>query len=131
MESLRIEATDDSPQVLLDQEDNQFEIAGKSLPEDVLDFYQPVQDWLNKYKENPNARTEFNLKMIYFNTASSKQIMDILMIMEEMVEEGHDVVIRWHSMVTDEDMQEAGKEYEEMLDIPFEHLTYEKPARNK
>jgi len=131
MESLRIEATDDSPQVLLDQEDKQFEISGKSLPEDVLDFYQPVHDWLNKYKENPNARTEFNLKMIYFNTASSKQIMDILMIMEEMVEEGHDVVIRWHSMETDEDMQEAGKEYEEMLDIPFEHLTYEKPPRNK
>ncbi len=124
METLRIEASDDSPQVLLDQEDNQFEISGKSLPEDVVDFYQPVMDWLKEYREKPNARTEFNLKMIYFNTASSKLIMDILMIFEEMVEEGHDVVIRWHSMQKDEDMQEAGKEYEEMLEIPFEHLTY-------
>ena len=124
METLRIEATDDSPQVLLDQEDNQFEISGKSLPEDVVDFYQPVMDWMTSYREKPNARTEFNLKMIYFNTASSKQIMDILMILEEMVEEGHEVVIRWHSKQSDEDMQEAGKEYEEMLEIPFEHLTY-------
>lgn len=124
METLRIEATDDSPQVLLDQEDNQFEISGKSLPEDVVDFYQPVMDWITSYKEKPNARTEFNLKMIYFNTASSKQIMDVLMILEEMVEEGHEVVIRWHSKQSDEDMQEAGKEYEEMLEIPFEHLTY-------
>ena len=124
METLRIEATDDSPQVLLDQEDKQFEISGKSLPEDVLEFYQPVLDWLQKYRKKPNARTEFNLKMIYFNTASSKLIMDILMIFEEMAEEGHDVLIRWHSMAKDEDMQEAGKEYEEMLDVPFEHLTY-------
>ena len=124
METLRIEATDDSPQVLLDQEDNQFEISGKSLPEDVVDFFQPVMDWMTSYRKKPNARTEFNLKMIYFNTASSKLIMDILMIFEEMVEEGHDVVIRWHSMQSDEDMQEAGKEYEEMLEIPFEHLTY-------
>ena len=124
METLKIEASDDSPQVLLDQEDNQFEISGKSLPEDVVDFYQPVMDWLKEYRKKPNARTEFNLKMIYFNTASSKLIMDILMIFEEMVEEGHDVVIRWHSMQKDEDMQEAGKEYEEMLEIPFEHLTY-------
>lgn len=124
METLRIEATDDSPQVLLDQEDKVFEISGKSLPEDVLEFYQPVVDWLTKYREKPNAKTEFNLKMIYFNTASSKMIMDILMILEEMVEEGHDVLIKWHSMQSDEDMQEAGKEYEEMLDIPFEHLTY-------
>lgn len=125
METLRIEATDDSPQVLLDQEDNQFEISGKSLPEDVVDFYQPVMDWLKEYRKKPNARTEFNLKMIYFNTASSKQIMDILMVFEEMVEEGHEVVVRWHSKKSDEDMQEAGQEYEEMLDIPFEHLTYD------
>ena len=125
METLRIEATDDSPQVLLDQEDNQFEISGKSLPEDVVEFYQPVMDWLQKYRENPNARTELNLKMIYFNTASSKMIMDILMVLEEMVEEGHEVVVRWHSKKSDEDMQEAGLEYEEMLDIPFEHLTYD------
>ena len=124
METLRIEATDDSPQVLLDQEEKKFEISGKSLPEDVIEFYQPVVDWLKKYREKPNARTEFNLKMIYFNTASSKLIMDILMIFEEMVEEGHEVVVLWHSMESDEDMQEAGKEYEEMLDIPFEHLTY-------
>ncbi len=129
MENLKIEATDDSPQVLLDQGSKQFEISGKSLPEDVVEFYKPVLDWLQKYRENPNARTEVNLKMIYFNTASSKQIMDVLMIFEEMVEEGHDVVIRWHSMQSDEDMQEAGKEYEEMLDIPFEHLTFEKPSR--
>ena len=26
-------------------------------------------------------------------------------------------------------LQEAGREYEEMLDIPFEHLTYDKPPR--
>ena len=47
------------------------------------------------------------------------------MIFEEMVEEGHDVLIKWFSLQSDEDMQEAGKEYEEMVDVPFEHLTYE------
>ena len=127
METLRIEQTDDSPQVILDQEDNQFEISGKSLPEDVQDFYQPVLDWLNAYRKQPLAKTVFNLKMIYFNTASSKLIMDIMLIFEEMVEEGHDVVIRWHSLRSDEDMQEAGKEFEEMIDVPFEHTVYDKP----
>ena len=127
METLKIEQTDDSPQVILDQEDNQFEISGKSLPEDVADFYQPVIDWLNAYRKQPLSKTVFNLKMIYFNTASSKLILDILLIFEEMVEEGHDVVIRWHSLRSDEDMQEAGKEFEEMIDVPFEHIVYDKP----
>lgn len=126
METLRIEQTDDSPRVILDQEDNQFEISGKSLPEDAVDFYQPIMDWLSAYREKPLAKTVFNLKLIYFNTASSKMIMDILIIFEEMVEEGHDVLIRWHSLRSDEDMQEAGKEFDEMIDVPFEHMVYDK-----
>lgn len=126
METLRIEQTDDSPLVILDPVDNQFEISGKSLPEDVLDFYQPILDWLNAYKEEPRPRTVFNIKLIYFNTASSKMLMDIMLLFEEMVEDGQEVVIRWHSHRTDEDMQEAGKEFEEMIAVPFEHLTYEK-----
>ena len=124
MEALRIEPTDDSPEVILDKEGDQFGISGKSLPEDVLDFYQPVLDWLNAYRKDPNPRTEFSFKLIYFNTASSKLILDILMIFEEMVEEGHEVLVKWLSLESDEDMQEAGREYEEMVEVPFEHLTY-------
>lgn len=124
METLRIEQTDDSPLIILDPVDKQFEISGKSLPEDVLDFYQPVLDWLKAYREKPEGKTVFNLKLIYFNTASSKMIMDILLLFEEMVEEGYDVLIRWHSHQSDEDMQEAGKEFDEMIAVPFEHLTY-------
>jgi len=125
METLRLEQTDDSPFVVLDQENNRFEIFGKSLPEDVVDFYQPILDWLNIYRSEPNPKTEFSFKLIYFNTASSKLILDILMIFEEMVEEGRNVLIKWLSIQSDEDMQEAGKEYEEMIDAPFEHVTYE------
>lgn len=126
METLRIEQTDDSPQVILDQEDNQFELSGKSLPEDAVEFYKPILDWLNAYRQEPLPLTLFNLKLLYFNTASSKLIMDILLIFEEMILESHEVVVRWHSLKSDEDMQEAGKEFDEMIEVPFEHITYEK-----
>lgn len=126
MEPLHIEQTDDSPEVILDKEGNRFEISGKSLPEDVVDFYRPVLNWLEGYRNKPNPRTDFVFKLFYFNTASSKLILDILMILEEMVEEGHDILVRWISLVSDEDMQEAGREYEEMVDVPFEHSTYQK-----
>ena len=124
METLLIEQTDDSPKVILDPVDKLFEISGKSLPEDVLEFYQPVLDWLNAYRKEPDSLTTFSVRLIYFNTASSKMIMDIFLIFEEMVEEGHEILIKWHSHLKDEDMQEAGKEFEEMIAVPFEHLTY-------
>ncbi|MCP4312365.1 MAG: DUF1987 domain-containing protein [Bacteroidetes bacterium] len=125
MDILQLGKTDDSPEVILDKEGNRFEISGKSLPEDVVDFYQPVLDWLGEYRKNPNPRTQFDFKLIYFNTASSKLFLDILMVLEEMVEEGHDILIRWLSLASDEDMQEAGQEYEEMIDVPFEHTHYD------
>jgi hypothetical protein len=124
METLLIEQTDDSPRIILDPVDKIFEISGKSLPEDVLEFYQPVLDWLNAYREEPDSTTTFSVRLIYFNTSSSKLIMDIFLIFEEMVEEGHEVLIKWHSHQKDEDMREAGKEFEEMIAVPFEHITY-------
>ena len=127
MEALRIAQTDDSPEVILDQVANKFQISGKSLPEDVVDFYQPVLDWLNEYSRNPNTTTEFVFKLIYFNTASSKMIMDILMIFETMIEEGHDITVKWMALASDEDMQEAGREYEDMMEVPFVHEIYSLP----
>lgn len=57
MDPLRIERTDDNPRVILDPAARQFELSGKSLPENVAVFYAPVLDWLSAYKENPVAGT--------------------------------------------------------------------------
>jgi hypothetical protein len=124
MAALRIEASDDTPSIVLDKEKKHFEISGKSMPEDVIDFYQPVLDWITNYKTDPLDLTEFNFKLVYFNTASSKLILDLLMHFEEIQEGGNDVKIRWHSLKSDEDMQEAGEEYADMVDLDFEFLTY-------
>jgi hypothetical protein len=32
--------------------------------------------------------------------------------------------VRWHAHRADEDMQEAGREFDEMVDVPFEHQIY-------
>ena len=65
MEALIIEATDDTPKVVLDPANNVFEFSGKSLPEDVTTFYGPVLDWLDSYSESPNPKTVviFNLEL--------------------------------------------------------------------
>ena len=126
MEALHIQETNDSPEVVLDQQGNRFEISGKSLPKDVLQFYQPVLDWLNEYRNKPKPFTRIDFKLTYFNTASSKLILDIMMILEEMKEEGNGVLVKWISPASDEDMQEAGREYQDLVNVPFEHATYDK-----
>ena len=124
MDKLKIDGTEDSPQVNLDLEENILELSGRSLPEDVNTFYEPVLSWIEEYSKNPLENTVFNFKLTYFNTASSKVILDILTQFEEMIEEGHQVLVRWHFPDEDEDMQEAGEEYADMVDVPFEMVSY-------
>ncbi len=124
MEILKIESTEDSPQIVLDRESNILEISGRSLPEDVNTFYEPMMSLIEEYAKNPLDVTVFSFKFTYFNTASSKIILDILTRFEEMIEEGHEVMVRWHYSEEDEDMMEAGEEYSEMVDVPFEMVSY-------
>lgn len=124
MEVIKIVGTDDTPSVTLDVANEIFEISGRSLPEDVAVFYEPILDWIDRYSEEATGKTVFNFKLVYFNTASSKMILDILLKLEEMHEAGKDVLIKWHYPEDDEDMEEAGEEYADIVDIPFEQISY-------
>ncbi len=124
METIKIQGTEDTPKIILDKENDLLEISGRSLPEDVTAFYEPVLTWLDEYAQNPSPKTIFNFKLIYFNTASSKLLLDILMKLEEIHEAGNDVLIRWHFPEDDEDMEEAGEEYADIVDVPFEQVSY-------
>lgn len=124
MEVINIKGTDDTPNVILDKEKGHFEISGRSLPEDVNMFYNPILEWIDSYAEAPIEKTEFIFKLEYFNTASSKVILDILLKFEEIVENDHDVIIKWHYHEEEEDMLEAGEEYADIVDIPFDYVVY-------
>lgn len=124
MEVINIEATDETPKAILDAANGVFEFSGKSLPEDVTVFYNPILEWLEEYGENPNSETKVIFKMDYFNTASSKLILDILMKLEEIHEEHDGVTIEWYYREDDEDMEEAGDEFSDIVDLPFDLKEY-------
>lgn len=124
MEVINLPAKEDSPSVILDVQNGKYEIVGKSMPEDVASFYQPIMNWLNEYAENETGEIVFDFKLVYFNTASSKLLLDIMMKLEEMHEGGIGVKIRWHYSADDDDMQEAGEEYSDMIEVPVEMIEY-------
>ncbi len=120
MEVINLEATEDTPRIVLDKDKGLFEISGRSLPEDSAEFYQPILEWLDRYQKNANSNTKFAFKLEYFNTASSKLILDILSKLEDIT--GTTVI--WYYHEDDEDMEEAGEEFSELVEIPFEFSTY-------
>ena len=120
MEILKLEGTEDTPKIMLDKKYGIFEISGRSLPEDSAEFYRPVLEWISNYSKDSNASTEFVFKLEYFNTASSKLILDVLSALEDI----KGMKIMWYFHEDDEDMEEAGQEFSELVEIPFEFKTY-------
>jgi hypothetical protein len=124
MQAIKIKGSDDTPNVILDKDNGIFEISGRSLPEDVAAFYEPILEWLEDYAENPLDKTVFNFKLEYFNTASSKLLLDVLLKLEDMYDDGKEIMVRWHYPDDDEDMEEAGEEYADIVEVPFEQVSY-------
>jgi hypothetical protein len=124
METINIVATEDTPKVVLDPANNIFEISGRSLPEDVVVFYQPVMQWLDELARTPVANMVLIIKLEYFNTASSKLILDILLKLEEIFQNGTQLKVKWFYLSNDSDMKEAGEEYSEIVGLPFELVQY-------
>lgn len=124
MEVIKIKGTDDTPNVILDAESNVIEFSGRSLPEDVVTFYAPVLEWIEEYAKSPNPKTEVIFRLEYFNTASSKILLDILLKFEDIHNAGNEIAVQWYFQEDDEDMEEAGEEYSEIVDIPFEMNSY-------
>ncbi|MBE6340841.1 MAG: DUF1987 domain-containing protein [Bacteroidales bacterium] len=124
MDVISIKGTDDTPSVTLDKDKGEFVFEGRSLPEDVGDFYQPILNWLDAYAQEPNDTTDVMFKLEYFNTASSKVILDILLKFEEINDAKGGVTIKWHYHEDEEDMKEAGEEYEDIVSEPFEYIVY-------
>ena len=77
MEKLQIEGGNKTPTVTFDHVTGEFELSGRSIPENAVDFYRPIYQWLDEYVKSPPNHTTLNVKLEYFNTSSSKCLLDV------------------------------------------------------
>lgn len=118
MEAINIEATSDTPKVMLDKLSGTFEITQRCFPEDATGFYLPIIEWIKNYTIAPNPTTHFNFKLEYFNTASSKQLFKILLVLEELSKK-NEVIISWFYNKEDSDMLSSGERYSKLVQLKF------------
>ena len=116
MIDLKISKTADTPTIILDKSNGKFLLQGRSIPEDAVVFFKPILDWFKEYATNPNPETCVEFKLEYFKTSSSKLILDIMLKLKNI----DGAIVRWYYQEDDEDMREAGEEYSEIVELPFE-----------
>jgi hypothetical protein len=123
MEDINIQGTPKTPGV--EFKPGSLLIQGRSIPENSIEFYKPLIDWISEYSQQKEEATSVDIKLEYFNTSSSKCILDVFKRLEGVKQNGTEIHINWYYEEDDEDMLEAGEDYEAIINIPFKMIEVE------
>lgn len=119
MELLKIEETKYTPEIIMNPENGEISIKGKSYPENTFEFYEPVMKWLNSYFEEAQEKTIVNFEIVYFNSSSSKLFFDLFDLIDENSSKS-DIQVNWIYDEENDSALEAGEDFKE----DFENLTF-------
>jgi len=119
MEDVKINKTERTPNVILDHEKGYIELRGRSLPMNSMEFFEPIHHWLVDYSKTPRKVTTVNIMLDYFDTSSSKHIYNIFNSLRTVNEKGNLITVNWHFENGDEEMEETGKDYENLFQMSF------------
>ena len=114
MENLKIKGSHGVffiPTVVFDARTGVCEISGESYLEDAAEFYNPLIDWIDKYITLVNKSLTFNFKLTYFNTSSSRRILDMLGHLKDYQDNGGKVTVNWYYEEDDADMEEEVEDF--------------------
>ena len=126
MESLIIKKTKQTPDINFNAQSGVLEIKGRSIPENSFEFYTPVLSWIDQYIKKPNENTIIKVYLEYFNTSSSKFILEIFKKLQKIQNiENKNILIEWYYDKNDEEMMETGKDYKDVTELPFEIIINE------
>ena len=122
-----IPQTERTPRVILDRsgEKGRIQFVGRSLPDDARSFYRPILSWIEDYFNDPldDTRVSFNLE--YFNTSSSKMLLQIIRKFRELEDQNKKVTVEWHYLEEDEDILESGETFQDLTDLKFDFISYQ------
>ncbi|MFN2395710.1 MAG: DUF1987 domain-containing protein [Bacteroidales bacterium] len=123
-ELVTLEGTSETPEIEFNATNGTIKFAGRSLPENPRVFYEPIKQWLIRYALKPAPATHVKFSFDYFNTASSKLILELIDVIKTAEKNNSKIVFEWHYQEDDEDMMEAGEDFESMTDSEFTFIPY-------
>ena len=98
-------------------QDGNLAISGRSYMENSVEFYAPIKKLVDEY----NGPINVEIGLDFFNTSSSKCLMDLLSIVDKKCVSGQESKIKWSYKADDEDMKDSAEEFRDVLrHVPVE-----------
>jgi hypothetical protein len=121
MKELRIAPTKTSPEIIL-VPTGMIKIMGRSIHENVSEFFAPVDEWINEYIEVPAELTCVDMNLEYFNSASAKVFIHLLEQIKHVTLKNKKFIFNWYYEDGDEDILERGEYFSSVLDVSFNFI---------
>ena len=99
------------PEVRLNAGSGLCEISGESYLEDTDEFYNNIINWLESYITEVKAALTFNFRLTYFNTSSSRSILNVLRVLKKYHDASGTVTINWYYPEDDDSIAEEAEDY--------------------
>lgn len=120
MQKLEIQKTISTPHMIIDEDKNYLILSGESFPENIMNFYGPLITWLDGFLATDFSSLTFDCHLVYFNSSTSKLLMNVLGAMNAAAAAGKKVVVNWHSSKENDVIIECGEEFgEDFGDMEF------------
>jgi hypothetical protein len=120
LRNLIVEPSPKTPKILWNVDSYTFRIEGRSIPEDSVGFYKKLYAWVEDCGPDLNGTVSFEFQLEYFNTSTSKCLLDLFKMLQKHWERNNQISIKWYFAEDDPDMGETGRDYADLLDLPFE-----------
>ena len=117
MQALIIPVSNNTPGVWFEPASGTFELTGNSIPENAIEFYQPVMDWLANHLPDLEGEQTLKIKLSYFNSTSLKALYMMLKQVKDANTMGCRVRVEWYIEEDDELLSETRSMMSEMLDM--------------
>jgi len=121
MQEKRILPTKNSPEIIMTP-DGIIKIRGRSIHENVADFFKPVHMWIDEYIKDPADLTCVDMVLEYFNSASAKVFIQLLQKLTYVKLKNKKIIFNWYYEDGDEDILERGEYFTSVLDVPFNFI---------
>lgn len=125
MKNLSISAERKTPEILF-KANGELKISGNSRPEDGKQFYKPVFEWIEDFKEFSPSSITLTLDLDYINSVSVRILLTMLQTLHGVLDDKSKFKVIWKYDANDTDMLDQGKILEKSLQHPFNFT--EKPA---
>lgn len=128
MKDLYIEGTKGvffTPTVRLDATTGKCEILGESYIEDAPQFYEPILNWIDTYVKEIQGSLIWDFRLVYFNTSSSKTILNLLQTIKNYEKQGGSVEVNWYYPDDNDDLLAEGEDFVEDSGLKINLIPYE------